>query len=378
MRDYLLNMSNPLINLLDYDREALCQLLISWGETPYRGKQLFQAIHQQGITDISEITTLSKAFREKLREKTAFQWPSIIKEQRSKDGTCKWILSLADSNCIETVFIPEATRGTLCISSQVGCALNCQFCSTGQQGFNRNLTRAEIISQLWIAKQRLQIHYPGQQRIISNVVFMGMGEPLLNLNPVIASTRMMLDDLGYGLSKYRVTVSTSGIVPAMQRLKDETEVSLAISLHAANDELRNKLVLINRKYPLSSLMQACRNFFPPDSRHVVMFEYVMLHGINDSLAQAKQLSRLLSTLPCKLNLIPFNPFPGASYTCSTPQAIEQFKQLLTQKGIHTTVRKTRGDDIDAACGQLVGNVLQRKGTAPIRIPVDQITNIEST
>lgn len=360
-------VQTALIQLLNYERQGLRTLLEGWQEPPYRGDQLFRAIHQQGLSDIHAITTISKATREKLCQTCIIAPPSIQTEQRAKDGTCKWILALEDGNRIETVFIPSPKRGTLCISSQVGCALNCQFCSTGQQGFNRNLTTAEIIGQLWRAKERLQHLYPTRNRLITNVVFMGMGEPLLNLKSVVAATHVMLDDHAYGLSKRRVTVSTSGIVPAMQALKEQTQTALAISLHAPNDTLRDQLVPINCKYPLKSLIEACKQYVKGTHGCTITFEYVMLDRINDQLEQAKELARLIAPISCKVNLIPFNPFPNTTYRCSTPEAIESFQNYLMRKKIYATVRKTRGDDIDAACGQLVGRVQNRQGKPPTRM-----------
>jgi 23S rRNA (adenine2503-C2)-methyltransferase len=299
------------------------------------------------------MTNLSKSLRTRLAERCEIRVPEIAYAQKSADGTCKWLLQLDDQNRIETVFIPEDDRGTLCVSSQVGCALECSFCSTARQGFNRNLSAAEIIGQLWVARREL-----GEGRV-TNVVLMGMGEPLLNFNNVVAATNLMLDDFAYGLSKRRVTLSTSGIVPALDRLAEVSDIALAVSLHAPDDELRNELVPINRKYPIRELLAACKRYVGRENRRKVTFEYVMLDGINDTPAHAKALIRLLSPVPSKVNLIPFNPFPGTDYRCSNPETIRRFSDMLHAAGLIATTRKTRGGDIDAACGQLVGRVNDR-------------------
>jgi 23S rRNA (adenine2503-C2)-methyltransferase len=340
----------PAVNLLDLDRDGLTRFFTGLGEKPFRASQVLKWIHQQGVVDFDAMSNLSKALRRRLSECGEIALPTIVLEQRSVDGTHKWMLQLACGNRIETVFIPEEGRGTLCISSQVGCALNCSFCSTARQGFNRNLSVAEIIGQLWMAKQAL-----GEKTQITNVVLMGMGEPLLNFDNVVAAMNLMMDDVAYGLSKRRVTLSTAGIVPAIDRLARVSDVSLAVSLHATDDAVRNDLVPINRKYPLDALLQACKRYVD-GARRKVTFEYVMLDGINDSPAQAKALARLLSGVPSKVNLIPFNPFPGAPYRCSSTIAIDRFQEILQRAGLVATRRKTRGDDIDAACGQLVGRV----------------------
>ncbi len=323
------------------------------GEKPFRATQLLQWIHQRGVADFSAMTNLSKPLRTRLAERCEIRVPEIVYAQKSADGTCKWLLQLDDLNRIETVFIPEDDRGTLCVSSQVGCALECSFCSTARQGFNRNLSAAEIIGQLWMARREL-----GEGRV-TNVVLMGMGEPLLNFNNVVAATNLMLDDFGYGLSKRRVTLSTSGIVPALDRLAEVSDIALAVSLHAPDDELRNELVPINRKYPIEELLAACKRYVGRENRRKVTFEYVMLDGINDTPAHAKALVRLLSHVPSKVNLIPFNPFPGSNYRCSSPETIRRFSDMLHAAGLIATTRKTRGGDIDAACGQLVGRVNDR-------------------
>jgi len=341
------------VNLLDLDRDGLTRFFVDLGEKPFRGSQVLKWIHQQGVVDFDGMSNLSKALRHRLSECGEITGPKIVLERRSVDGTHKWLLQLGCGNRIETVFIPEEGRGTLCISSQAGCALNCSFCSTARQGFNRNLSVAEIIGQLWMANRTL-----GKKTQITNVVLMGMGEPLLNFDNVVAAMNVMMDDFAYGLSKRRVTLSTAGIVPAIDRLARVSDVSLAVSLHATDDAVRNELVPINRKYPLDELLQACKRYVD-GARRKVTFEYVMLDGINDSPAQAKALARLLSGVPSKVNLIPFNPFPGAPYRCSSTIAIDRFKEILQRAGLVATRRKTRGDDIDAACGQLVGRVRTR-------------------
>jgi len=338
-------------NLLDLDRDGLESFFKEIGEKPFRATQVLKWIHQMGVSDFEQMTNLSKALRLRLTEIADVRVPDIVFEQKSEDGTYKWVLELDGQNRIETVFIPEEGRGTLCVSSQVGCALECTFCSTAQQGFNRNLSTAEIIGQVWVAIRALE----GQARI-TNVVMMGMGEPLLNFNNTVASLNIMMDDFAYGLAKRRVTVSTSGVVPALLRLADVTEASLAISLHATNDDLRDVLVPINKKYPIAQLLDACRYYIKDDKRRKITFEYVMLSGINDSVEQARELAKLLKDIPAKVNLIPFNPFPETQYKRSSNNAIHRFTNVLKETGLVTTTRKTRGDDIDAACGQLVGKV----------------------
>ena len=326
---------------------------IERGEKPFRATQLLQWIHQRGVDDFEAMTNLSKAFRTHLQTACEIRPPVIVEEHVSADGTCKWVMQTDEQNRIETVFIPEEGRGTLCVSSQVGCALECSFCSTARQGFNRNLSTAEIIGQLWVAQRELGIG------AVTNVVLMGMGEPLLNFNAVVAAINLMLEDLAYGLSKRRVTLSTSGIVPALDRLAEVSEVSLAVSLHAPTDELRNELVPINQKYPIRELLAACKRYIGRDARRKVTIEYVMLDGINDTPQHARQLVRVLSQVPSKVNLIPFNHFPGSGYRCSSRETIAQFSEILQAGGLITTTRKTRGNDIDAACGQLVGQVRDR-------------------
>ena len=317
---------------------------------------MLQWIHQFGFSDFSQMTNLSKSLRERLALISEIRLPEVVSYQQSEDGTRKWLIKLHCGNCIETVYIPEKNRGTLCVSSQVGCGLNCSFCSTAKQGFNRDLTVGEIIAQVWLAARELSAKNGFHDKRITNVVMMGMGEPLLNFDNVVAAMDLMMDDFSYGLSKYRVTLSTSGLVPEMYQLKTMSPVSLAVSLHAPNDLLRNELVPINKKYPLEQLMQVCKNYFKAEGKRQVTFEYVMLKDVNDTPEHARQLVRLLAHVPSKVNLIPFNPFPLTQYERSTTEAIEKFRDILVSKGINTITRKTRGDDIDAACGQLAGQV----------------------
>jgi 23S rRNA (adenine2503-C2)-methyltransferase len=340
------------INLLNLDRKAMEAFSQELGYKPFHGRNLLKWIHKHGITDFEAMTDLSKALRARLAEIAEVRVPRVVLEQPSRDGTRKWLLELDCDNRIETVLIPDGERTTLCVSSQVGCALDCTFCSTAQQGFNRNLSVAEIIGQVWVAVRRFE-------RPVTNVVLMGMGEPLANFDAVVSAMDIMQDDLAYMLSKYRVTLSTSGIVPALRRLREVSDVSLAVSLHAPDNGLRDQLVPINRKYPLEALLPACKEFIAGDKRRKVTFEYVMLDGINDGDGHARQLIRLLQGIPSKLNLIPFNPFPGTEYRCSPPERIEEFRQILLRAGVMAITRKTRGDDIDAACGQLVGRVQDR-------------------
>ncbi|MFA5984297.1 MAG: 23S rRNA (adenine(2503)-C(2))-methyltransferase RlmN [Methylococcaceae bacterium] len=346
--------NRKLINLLDLDRKKLEAFFVEINEKPFRATQLLKWIYHEGIEDFELMTNFSKALRLYLAEHCYFAVPEIVIEQIAADGTYKWALQTSCGNRVETVFIPEQGRGTLCVSSQIGCALACTFCSTAQQGFNRNLTTAEIIGQVYVAQKRL-----GNSKKITNVVMMGMGEPLLNFDNVVTAMNLMMDDFAFGLSKRRVTISTSGVVPAMYRLAEVCDVSLAVSLHAVTDELRDELVPINKKYPLKELLAACRDHVKIAPRRVITFEYVMLDGINDSEQDAKKLIKLLKSVPSKLNLIPFNPFPNSIYQCSSSAAINQFKMLLNAAGIVTTVRRTRGEDIDAACGQLVGKVADK-------------------
>jgi 23S rRNA (adenine2503-C2)-methyltransferase len=344
-------------NLMGHDRQALETFFASIGEKSFRATQVLKWVHQQGVYDFSEMTNLSKSLRSKLSSEAAFVVPEIINDQVSDDGTRKWLLRLEDGNSIETVFIPEAGRGTLCVSSQVGCALNCSFCATARQGFNRNLTSAEIIGQLRLANQLLLS--ADNERPVTNVVMMGMGEPLLNYDNVVRAMQLMQEDFAYGLSKRRVTLSTSGLLPEMQRLSKDCAVSLAVSLHAPDDELRNELVPINRKYPIRELMKACREYTRGLPHQKITFEYVMLDGVNDSDNDARKLAKMVGNVPCKINLIPFNPFENSGYSSSPLSRINRFRDILMQKGIMTVTRKTRGEEIDAACGQLAGKFTDR-------------------
>lgn len=335
------------VNLLGLSLKQMAELFISIGEKPFRAKQVLKWIHQRHVTDFDEMSDLAKSLRENLKEKAEILAPKIVFDKPSDDGTHKWLIQTPDGNCVETVYIPEAGRGTLCVSSQVGCMLTCTFCSTGTQGFNRNLASHEIIGQLWIASQKFKV---------TNIVMMGMGEPLMNFDHVTAAMSLMLDDFAYGLSKRRVTLSTSGVVPEIYRLGEVLPVSLAVSLHAPNDGLRDEIVPINRKYPIKELMAACKKYLEVNPHKDITFEYVMLDHVNDTLEHANELIWLLKDLPSKINLIPFNPYPGAIYKRSSNNRIHAFKRELINAGFICTIRKTRGDDIDAACGQLVGQV----------------------
>ena len=361
------------INLLDFDRQGLENLFADLGEKPFRARQILQWIYQRNIDAFAGMSDLSKALRMRLTETAEVRLPQVALDQKSDDGSRKWLLQLTDGNCIETVYIPAGDRATLCVSSQVGCALNCSFCSTAQQGFNRNLTTGEIIGQVLVASRALQadgITCNENGRAISNVVMMGMGEPLLNFDNVVAAMRLMLDDLAFGLSKRRVTLSTSGVIPELDRLREACDVALAVSLHAPDDALRNELVPINKKYPIKELMAACRRYVEDGSRRRVTFEYVMLDGINDSDAHAQALARLLRGVPAKVNLIPFNPFPQTRYKRSSAERIARFQQIIVDAGLVTITRKTRGDDIDAACGQLAGQFQDRTRRRLRNIGVD--------
>jgi 23S rRNA (adenine2503-C2)-methyltransferase len=351
-----------IVNLLDFDAEGLVAYCGSLGEKPFRAKQLQRWIHQFGATDFEAMTDLAKSLRSKLATRAEITAPAIVSDHISTDGTRKWLVDVGNSNAVETVYIPEETRGTLCVSSQAGCAVNCRFCSTGKQGFNRNLTTAEIIGQLWMAEFALRQTRSGaaaSERVITNVVMMGMGEPLLNYDALLPALRLMLDDNAYGLSRRRVTVSTSGVVPMIDRLGADLPVALAVSLHASNDALRDQLVPLNKKYPLHELMAACQRYLRVAPRDFITFEYCMLDGVNDSDAHARELVALTRDVPCKFNLIPFNPFPESGLLRSKSERIKQFARVLMDAGLITTVRKTRGDDIDAACGQLAGAVQDR-------------------
>lgn len=357
------------INLLGLDAEGIRDLVTGWGGKPFRARQLQRWVHQRGVARFDAMTDLARDFRARLERECVVRPPDVTLHHRSRDGTRKWLFDVGGGNAIETVFIPEDDRGTLCVSSQAGCTVACPFCSTGQQGFNRNLTTAEILGQLWWARHALEAdgdagrlegrELASDHRVISNVVMMGMGEPLLNYNAVMPALRMMLDDNAYGLSRRRVTVSTSGVVPIMDRLSQDCPVALAVSLHAPNDALRDRLVPLNRKYPLRELLAACERYLAYAPRDFITFEYVMLDGVNDADQHADELVGIARQLPCKLNLIPFNPFPQSGLKRSPSARVKLFARRLMDAGIVTTVRKTRGDDIDAACGQLAGEVRDR-------------------
>ena len=354
------------VNLLDFDVEGLTAWFAAQGEKPFRARQVLRWVHRSGVADFAAMTDIARSLRETLEATAVVAAPVVVSDKLSDDGTRKFLIDVGNGNAVETVFIPEDDRGTLCVSTQAGCALDCAFCSTGKQGFNRNLTVAEIIGQLWQANRALgAVH--GNERVISNVVLMGMGEPLANFDNSVAALRLMLDDNAYGLSRRRVTVSTSGLVPAMDRLREECPVALAVSLHAPSDRLRDELVPINRKYPLRELMAACRRYLEKAPRDFITFEYVMLDGINDGDAHARELLRLVRDVPCKFNLIPFNPFPGTPFRRSRSERVRRFADILMQAGIVTTTRKTRGDDIDAACGQLAGQVQDKSRRTAGRI-----------
>ncbi|MEM7208458.1 MAG: 23S rRNA (adenine(2503)-C(2))-methyltransferase RlmN [Pseudomonadota bacterium] len=350
-------------NLLDFDQAGLRDFLVESGEKPFRAQQLMKWIYHEGESDFSHMSNLSKALRATLETSTEIRLPRVTHSHQSLDGTWKWLFRLDSGNSIECVFIPEERRGTLCVSSQVGCALDCSFCATAREGFNRNLSTGEIVGQLMLATKLLRDSQPDDPPRITNVVLMGMGEPLANFQNVVRALRLMIDDFAFGLSKRRVTISTSGIVPAMHRLYDAVDVALAVSLHAPNDALRDKLVPINRKYPISQLMDACRAYIDGDRKKHVTFEYVMLDRINDEPEHAYELTKLVQGVPSKINLIPFNPFPQSGYTCSSKTRIDRFRKILCDAGLVAVTRKTRGDDISAACGQLAGKVQDKSRRA---------------
>ena len=346
------------VNLLDLDGKGLCAFVAGLDEKPFRARQLKRWVHRLGEADFDRMSDIARSFRSKLAQFASVSPPRIVSDSVAGDGTRKWLLDVGAGNAIEAVFIPEAGRGTLCVSTQAGCTLACEFCSTGRQGFNRNLSTGEIIGQLWLANRELGA-VAGGERVISNVVLMGMGEPLLNFDATVAALKLMIDEDAYGLSRRRVTLSTSGIVPMIDRLREECPVALAVSLHAPNDALRDRLMPINRQYPLAELLAACRRYLERAPRDFITFEYVMLDGVNDGEAHARELIDLVSGVPCKLNLIPFNPFPDSGFVRSPRRQIERFSELLNASGIVTTTRKTRGQDIDAACGQLAGQIRDR-------------------
>ncbi len=353
-----MSVTETRINLLDLDEVRLREFFLSIGEKPFRAEQVLKWIYHQGVTDFGEMTNISKDLRQTLERVAVVDPPKVLSEQVSLDGTTKWLIGFGGGNAVETVFIPEPNRGTLCISSQVGCALNCTFCATGAQGFNRNLSTGEIIGQVWLAARALGHERNGKRRI-TNVVLMGMGEPLLNFEAVTAALSLLRHDLGFGFAAKRVTLSTAGLVPGIDRLRETIDVALAVSLHAPEDELRETLVPLNKKYPIRELMRSCADYVSDKHKRTVTFEYTLIDGVNDRPEHARQLVKLLRRLPSKLNLIPFNPFPGTRYRCSTEERIREFQDIVMAGGLIATVRKTRGDDIDAACGQLAGKVLDR-------------------
>jgi 23S rRNA (adenine2503-C2)-methyltransferase len=369
-------------NLLGMDAGALERHFAALGEKPFRAKQVLRWIHQRGAGDFAEMSDLAKSLREKLAREARVAAPPIVADSVAEDGTRKWLVAVDGANAVESVYIPETSRGTLCVSSQAGCTLDCAFCSTGKQGFNRNLSTAEIIGQLWIANRELARSAgrtqggASEERIVTNVVMMGMGEPMMNLDAVIPALRLMLDDNAYGLSRRRVTVSTSGVVPGMDRLRDECPVALAVSLHASNDALRDRLMPINRKYPIRELLAACRRYLERAPRDFVTFEYVMLDGINDGEEHARELVEIARQVKCKFNLIPFNPFPQAGFERSPAERIRRFAEILQRADLTVTTRKTRGDAIDAACGQLAGDVTDRTrrsgGGKPVVVPIREL------
>jgi 23S rRNA (adenine2503-C2)-methyltransferase len=371
-------------NLLDFTLPRMTEWFAQQGEKPFRAKQVFRWIHQRGVADFDAMTDLAKALREKLKAHAEVRAPAILSEHRSEDGTVKWLFDVGIGNGIETVFIPEDDRGTLCVSSQVGCALDCKFCSTGRQGFNRDLSVAEIIGQVWVANRRLEElaaegkpyrledaerdpEAPKSPRPVTNVVMMGMGEPLNNFQPVVDAMSVMLDDNAYGLSRRRVTLSTSGVVPNIRKLKEALPVALAVSLHAPNDAIRSRIMPINDAYPIAALLEACRDYLEAAPRDFITFEYVLLKGVNDAPDHARELARTLADTPSKVNLIPFNPFPDSGFEKTDPDRVRLFQKILIEAGFIATVRKTRGDDIDAACGQLAGQVVNRMKRRPVQI-----------
>jgi len=363
------------VNLLDLDAASLQRHFASLGEKPFRATQVLRWIHQRGVADFGQMTDVAKSLRAKLADSACIEPPQVVGDSVSADGTRKWLIKVDGANAVESVYIPEPRRGTLCVSSQAGCVLDCAFCSTGKQGFNRNLSTAEIIGQLWIANRELGRHeetHGKGERIVTNVVMMGMGEPLLNLDNVIPALRLMLDDNAYGLSRRRVTVSTSGVIPGMDRLAEECPVALAVSLHASNDALRDQLVPVNRKYPIRDLLAACNRYLKKAPRDFITFEYVMLEGVNDADSHAKELVALARKVKCKFNLIPFNPFPDSGFKRSDPERIRRFAGILQRADITVTTRRTRGEAIDAACGQLAGDVADRTRRTQKNVPIKEV------
>ena len=361
MKTEVLSAQPKKINLLDLTRDGLCTFFNEMGEKPFRAEQIMKWIYQQGVADFEQMTNLNKALRTKLQAKCEIKAPEIAYQQNASDGTIKFALKLEGGQEVETVWIPDGDRATLCVSSQVGCALECTFCSTAQQGFNRNLKVSEIIGQVWRVATTIGLNNDTAKRPITNVVMMGMGEPLLNVKNVVPAMELMLDDLAFGLSKRRVTLSTSGVVPALDMLGDQIDVALAISIHAPDNALRDVLVPVNKKYPIEVFLASVRRYLTKSNANQgkVTVEYVMLNGVNDSTDQAHALAKVMADTPCKINLIPFNPYPGSPYTCSSNSRIDRFAKVLMEYGLIVVVRRTRGDDIDAACGQLVGEVVDR-------------------
>ncbi len=368
-----MNANPEKVNLLGLTRAKMAQFFQSMGEKPFRAQQVMQWIHQYGVCNFDEMTNISKALRERLKEVAVILEPEVIFHKVSADGTRKWVMRMPGGSSIETVLIPDGNRGTLCVSSQIGCALDCSFCSTGKQGFNRNLTTAEIVGQIWVAVKSFENIDPEKERPVTNVVMMGMGEPLLNFDNVVDAMNIMMDDFAYSISKRRLTLSTAGVVPALRKLGEVSDVSIAISLHAPNDALRNQLVPVNTKYPIAELMDATREYLGrlSDARKATI-EYTLIAGVNDQIEHAQQLVKLLRNLPCKINLIPFNPFAGSDYKKPDVQSIRLFQSVLSNAGYITTVRSTRGDDIDAACGQLVGQVEDRTRRSSKYIDLQQL------
>ncbi|PAV26257.1 23S rRNA m(2)A-2503 methyltransferase [Tamilnaduibacter salinus] len=363
------------VNLLGMPRAKLESFFESLGEKKFRARQLLLWMHHRGVDDFDQMTDVSKKLRQKLKEVAEIRGPEVVYDETSKDGTRKWVMRMDSGNSVETVLIPDGQRGTLCVSSQIGCSLDCTFCSTGKRGFNRNLTAAEIIGQVWVARRAYMPFEDPTDRPVTNVVMMGMGEPLLNFENVVDAMNLMMEDLAYGISKRRVTLSTSGVIPKLDRLGEVSDVSLAISLHAPNDELRNELVPLNKKYPIADLLAATRRYLDrlPDRRKVTI-EYTVIEGVNDQPEHARQLSRLLKDIPCKINLIPFNPFPESDFRRPEASATRRFQSILHEDGHITTVRTTRGDDIDAACGQLVGQFEDRTRRSERYIPVHHVAS----
>lgn len=368
-----MNTANGKINLLGLTQPKMEAFFEQLGEKRFRAGQILKWIHHEGVSDFDSMTNISKALREKLKACAEIRGPEVVSEDISTDGTRKWVVRVASGSCVETVYIPQNGRGTLCVSSQAGCALDCSFCSTGKQGFNSDLTAAEIIGQVWLANKSFESVPAKADRAITNVVMMGMGEPLLNFDNVVDAMNLMMDDLGYGISKRKVTLSTSGVVPMIHKLAEVTDVALALSLHAPNDELRNQLVPLNKKYPLSMLLDACNSYMSRlGEKRVLTVEYTMLKDVNDRPEHAEQMIELLRNTPCKINLIPFNPFPHSGYERPSANTIRRFQDMLHKAGYNVTVRTTRGEDIDAACGQLVGQVADRTRRSERYIAVRQL------